>query len=150
MSTTAYSGPVYTPENHPYRGQVFKGFPPGTYYLDGKRYCPTAWIVSHPVESHTAGVLNTQQECEELVKSWGATVEWQSDTSTNAIAQGILAWMQEEPDYAAQIMANWIGFIKAIQRSAASTQANLRSELENEKKAAAEYRARVERLRASL
>lgn len=150
MGSPNYTGPVYTPETHPYRGQVFKGWPPGTYYLDGKRYCPTSWIVSHPTESHTAGVLNTQQECEELVKSWGATVEWQSDTSPMAIAQGILAWMQQEPDYAAQIMVDWIRYIKAIQSSAMGTQANLRSALENEKKAFAEYRARVERLRASL
>ncbi len=73
--------PKTTPKNHPWRGLIFTGYPPGIYELDGKPYCPSSWIIAYhgtsPVNAKgTMAVQNSKQECEALVKSWGAKIEW--------------------------------------------------------------------------
>jgi hypothetical protein len=65
---------VYTPKNHPWRGRIITGYPPGTYRIDGRLYCPTAWIIEGKPDIFA--VMNTKQECVELVKSYGAKVKW--------------------------------------------------------------------------
>lgn len=51
---------------------------PGTYLLDGKPYCPTAWIMTAEKPAYpccgTIAVQNTREACLALIKSWGAKV----------------------------------------------------------------------------
>lgn len=65
-----------TKENHPWRGVIFNGWAPGTYQIDGKPYCPDAWILTHPTERSIFAVQNSKADCSKLIRKWGAKVNW--------------------------------------------------------------------------
>jgi hypothetical protein len=68
----------YTRKTHPWRGKDFIIHEPGTYYLDGKPYCPTSWIITAAVNAYpcsgTIAVQNTREACVALIKAWGAKI----------------------------------------------------------------------------
>ena len=75
----ASSTKEYTPETHPWRDAIFLGWPPGTFRLDGRPYCPKDWILSKKDERppKTLAVQGSKKACEALIAQWGAKVEWQ-------------------------------------------------------------------------
>lgn len=76
MSATQppYPESQYTPETHPWRGQTFTAWPPGTYQIDCKPYCPSAWILSRKGGGENVSVFNTFAQCEARVTEVGGTL----------------------------------------------------------------------------
>lgn len=75
MSATPspYPESQYTPATHPWRGQTFTAWPPGTYQIDGRPYCATAWILTRD-GGQNASVFNTLVQCEARVAEVGGTL----------------------------------------------------------------------------
>ncbi len=76
MSATPspYPESQYTPATHPWRGQTFVAWPPGIYQIDGRPYCPTAWILSRKGGGENVSVFNTFAQCEARVAEVGGTL----------------------------------------------------------------------------